>query len=340
MSLLKLLGSSSFLMANKEIAKITDLECAILLSDLAGAYDYWNEKGLLKDGCFFRTQKDIETNTTLSSKVQLRCIKILTEKGFIKTKLKGAPPVKYFYIDIEFIKQIINQSNELDLTQTDNSNSTNGIIQTIQMVENELYKRDNSNSTNSITNNNKINNNIEIIIENNKRKEPPPKKEIKNVEELEFYHEFYQILSYLSEKTNVKYQIPDNVIDLKKYKHYTVIKELLKEGNTHEKLIEVINLKFDEWNSDDKMYRYIRTDVLFRKSNFEKYLIELQMKNNFKYNNQNNQKNGTRNYQSEQEIRQRSVTNIIEMSLNALNEQEQFENNIIQSVLNNQKPKS
>jgi hypothetical protein len=57
-------------------------------------------------------------------------------------------------------------------------------------------------------------------------------------------------------------------------------------------------------------------------------------------NNQNNQKNGNRNYQSEQEIRQRSVTNIIEMSLNALNEQEQFENNIIQSVLNNQKLKS
>jgi len=57
-------------------------------------------------------------------------------------------------------------------------------------------------------------------------------------------------------------------------------------------------------------------------------------------NNQNNQKNGNRNYQSEQEIRQRSVTNIIEMSLNALNEQEQFENNIIQSLLNNQKLKS
>jgi len=312
MSLLKLLGSSSFLMANKEIAKITDLECAILLSDLAGAYDYWNEKGLLKDGCFFRTQKDIETNTTLSSKVQLRCIKMLTEKGFIKTKLKGAPPVKYFYIDIEFIKQIINKSNELDLTQTDNSNSTNSTIQTIQIVENELYKLDNLNSTNSITNNNIINNNKEIIIENNKRKEPPPKKEIQNVEDLEFYHEFYQVLSYLSDKTNVKYQIPDNATDLKKYKHYTVIKELLKDGNNYEKLIEVINLKFDQWISDSKMYRFIRTDVLFRKSNFEKYLVELQMKNNFKYNQTQQVKDDKGNYADTQAGREQFTADIRE----------------------------
>jgi len=169
MSLLKLLGSSSFLMANKEIVKATDLECAVLLSDLAGAYDYWKEKNLLQDGYFFRTQNEIEQNTMLSAKVQLRCLKVLISKGILKTKLKGAPPVKYFCIDEKAILAIIIQTGEIDLSEMENLNSTNGIIQDVQKGEFEIAEREKLNSTKGRTNNNRVNNNKEIIIDNNNK---------------------------------------------------------------------------------------------------------------------------------------------------------------------------
>lgn len=156
-------------MANKEIVKATDLECAVLLSDLAGAHDYWKEKNLLQDGYFFRTQSEIEQNTTLSAKVQLRCLKLLISKGILKTKLKGAPPVKYFCIDEKAINTIISQTVEIDLSKRENLNTTNGIIQDVQKGEFELAEMDNLNSTKGRTNNNRINNNKGIIIDNNNK---------------------------------------------------------------------------------------------------------------------------------------------------------------------------
>lgn len=156
-------------MANKEIVKATDLECAVLLSDLAGAHDYWKEKNLLQDGYFFRTQSEIEQNTTLSAKVQLRCLKLLISKGILKTKLKGAPPVKYFCIDEKAINTIISQTVEIDLSKKENLNTTNGIIQDVQKGEFELAEMDNLNSTKGRTNNNRINNNKGIIIDNNNK---------------------------------------------------------------------------------------------------------------------------------------------------------------------------
>jgi hypothetical protein len=176
MSLLKLLGSSSFLMANKEIVKATDLECAVLLSDLAGAYDYWKEKNLLQDGYFFRTQSEIEQNTTLSAKVQLRCLKVLISKGILKTKLKGAPPVKYFLIDEKAILAIISQTVEIDLSKREILNSTNCIIQDVQKGDFELAEMEILNSTNGRTNNNRVNNNKEVIIDNNNKESTDFKK--------------------------------------------------------------------------------------------------------------------------------------------------------------------
>jgi hypothetical protein len=99
MNVLKMIGSTSLLMANKEIIRLTDIETAILYSDLAGAQDYWSERSETTDGYFFRTQIEIELNTTLSAKVQLRCLRVLEDKGLIKTKVKGLPAKKYFSID-------------------------------------------------------------------------------------------------------------------------------------------------------------------------------------------------------------------------------------------------
>lgn len=55
-------------------------------------------------------------------------------------------------------------------------------------------------------------------------------------------------------------------------------------------------------------------------------------------NNQKQNQNGIRTIESEQEIRQRSVTNIYQNALNALNEEERRTNDLIKSLLNNSKP--
>ena len=204
MSLLKVLGSSSFLIANKEIVKATDLECAVLLSDLAGANDYWKEKNLLQDGYFFRTQSDIEQNTTLSAKVQLRCLKVLISKGILKTKLKGAPPVKYFCIDEKAILAIISQKGEIDLSKREKLNSTNSIIQDVQKGDFEIAIMEKLNSTKGRTNNNRVNNNKEIIIDNKNT----INKESSSFENAKYHFEVTQTLELITALSGVKFNIP------------------------------------------------------------------------------------------------------------------------------------
>jgi len=180
-------------------------------------------------------------------------------------------------------------------------------------------------------NNNTINiNNKE---EEKKEKKPSPSHKKISVEDLEYYQEFCQVLNYLSEKTDVKYNIPKEVGALKKYKNYTLILEILKDGNDPEALMSVIDSKYNEWISDEKMCKYLVPSTLFRKSNFEKYLTQSQIKS------VKTLKNELNNSEQQQEIRRKSVTNIVENALKSLNEQRQMRDNFMQSVFGNQEPK-
>ena len=173
MNVLKMIGSTAFLMANKEIIRLTDIETAILYSDLAGAQDYWNERNESSDGYFYRTQNEIELNTTLSSKVQLRCLRLLEEKGLIKTKLKGLPAKKYFCIDSECMYRLsqVLQKGETCIAETDKQVEQKSTNLYGENIETSLAFLDNQVSTKRLINNNIINNNKEIIIDNyNKEK--------------------------------------------------------------------------------------------------------------------------------------------------------------------------
>lgn len=171
MSILKLLGSSSFLMANKEIIRLTDIETAILYSDLAGAQDYWNERSETADGYFFRTQSEIEQNTTLSAKVQLRCLRVLEDKGLIKTKVKGLPAKKYFSIDSDCMHRLYQliQKGETSIAETDKQDKPKGINKYSENVETSIAILDNQDCTKGLSINNRINNNKGIIIDNDNK---------------------------------------------------------------------------------------------------------------------------------------------------------------------------
>jgi hypothetical protein len=138
MNILTLLSAKSFLTVNKQLAKIVGLESAVLFADLAGSQLYWESEGKLKEGYFFRTQAEIEEQTTLSAKVQQRCCKELEQKGILKTKLKGLPAVKHYSIDESCIENLINllslkvnssfyKSAKLDSTKGRTINNINNI---------------------------------------------------------------------------------------------------------------------------------------------------------------------------------------------------------------------
>jgi uncharacterized phage protein (TIGR02220 family) len=223
-----------------------------------------------------------------------------------------------------------------------NPDLTKILSQTSQKYESRVNKNMNSDFTKTLTQGSQKNEHINTIsnttnntIINKQKKEKKPSPSIKNisVEDLEYYQEFCQVINYLSEKTDVKYNIPKDVATLKKYKNYILILEILKDGNDPDALMSVIDSKYNEWISDEKMCKYLVPSTLFRKSNFEKYLTQSQIKS------VKTLKNELNNSEQQQEIRRKSVTNIVENALKSLNEQRQLRDSFMQSVLGNKEPK-
>lgn len=87
-----ILSQNAFWIVNKSIAKEVGLDAALLLSDLVTKQEYFNEEW------FFNTADNIEEDTTLSPHQQRKAIKVLIDKGFIETKLKGLPAKQHFKI--------------------------------------------------------------------------------------------------------------------------------------------------------------------------------------------------------------------------------------------------
>ena len=99
MSILELLRSDGSIVVNKKLIKAIGLDCAVLYSELVSKYLYFKEKNQLdKYGYFFNTIENIEEDTGLSKYQQSKTIEKLEKLKLIKTKRKGIPPMRYFYI--------------------------------------------------------------------------------------------------------------------------------------------------------------------------------------------------------------------------------------------------
>jgi hypothetical protein len=146
MNILELLSSNSYLTVNKALAKKVGLEAAVLFADLAGSQLHWNnQKNIEVSDWFFRTREQIEEQTTLSSKTQLRCAKILIEAGLIQTKLKGLPAVTHYLIGEQEVTNLLNMIGK------------KGAARYSQTEQLETTKRS---TIKNINNNNKTINNI------------------------------------------------------------------------------------------------------------------------------------------------------------------------------------
>ena len=116
-----LLSSSSYLIVNKFLAKKIGLKEAVLLADLISKEQYFIDNKMIKDGWFFNTSKNIESDTTLSRHKQSLAIKRLIKEGFINAKLMGVPATLHFKIIdnkiLNFLKTSIKEINKLDVKE-------------------------------------------------------------------------------------------------------------------------------------------------------------------------------------------------------------------------------
>lgn len=109
MNILELLSSNSYLTVNKLLAKKVGLDAAVLFADLAGSQLHWNnQKNIDYSDWFFRSRDQIEEQTTLSHKVQIKCVKLLTDAGLLQSKLKGLPAITHYLIGADECKNLIN----------------------------------------------------------------------------------------------------------------------------------------------------------------------------------------------------------------------------------------
>ena len=86
-----------YIQLSKPTIKIFGLEAALMLCNLYSEYRYWKGKGKLnKYGTFYSTVENVEHNTGLSKRQQLRAIEVLENYGIIEKSLHDLPPKRYF----------------------------------------------------------------------------------------------------------------------------------------------------------------------------------------------------------------------------------------------------
>ena len=137
------------------------------------------------------------------------------------------------------------------------------------------------------------------------------------IESVKYYFELNQILELLTEKTGAKYKIPKTKSLLLRYGVYKVIKARFDDGAILEDFVNIIEHKNKEW-ANTKFFQYMVPDTLFNKTNFEKYLTQIQIKPIS--NNTNNLIDDKGNYQKSDAGRKQFITDVTEGAVEAIRE--------------------
>lgn len=182
MTLLKLLSSRNYLIINKDLMRILGIDESILLGELAGEYDSWLKKGMLKNGYFYSTIDNVEKNTTLSKYKQNQALNKLKTLGIVETKLQGIPAKRYIKINEERIEQVIEDEMTKNFLHS---------CQKINQLCGEEFTTNNNNINNNNSNNyySNLNNSNTIIYNSNYSIK---EKEINKEKEVDPFAEYYE----------------------------------------------------------------------------------------------------------------------------------------------------
>ena len=170
---------------------------------------------------------------------------------------------EYGFIEIQIIRNQSGTFRRIVLSGV-NSRSIGGMNNGSTPPEQPFYTKEyykEEYTSNNITSNNK-----ESVISSESE-----------IESVKYYFETNQILELLTEKTGAKYKIPKTKSLLLRYGVYKLIKERFEDGAILEDFVNIIEYKYNEW-INTKFISYLVPDTLFRKSNFEKYLTQIQIK--------------------------------------------------------------
>lgn len=248
MSVIELFSVHGFIPVSKILFARYDLECAVLLSELANEYVYHKSKNTLTDdGYFYSTIPNVEQNTNLSGDRQRRCIAILEEDGVISCKRQGLPARRFIKINEERLTELITICSIQYATPDD-------FPEPPQLLENPItgcgkFPQQAVGNSHNIHYNKNNNNNKYIVGE--------PDIATENIK---------TIINYLNEKACKKFKATTP-------KTKSCIKARLKEGFSVEDFKTVIDIKTSQWLQDERMNSYLRPETLFG-TKFESYLNE------------------------------------------------------------------
>jgi hypothetical protein len=94
-----LIRADGSIVINKALSHSIGLIETVVYSELLSRYNYFNiREELDSEGYFFNTLDDFERATTLDAKHQKKAIDNLVKLGLVKTKLKGNPAKRHFFI--------------------------------------------------------------------------------------------------------------------------------------------------------------------------------------------------------------------------------------------------
>ena len=166
MKIKAVLSQGSFWQVNKHLTQhLGSIESSLLLSDLIDKHSYTDNKIELEGRLwFFSTAKQIEEATTLTYRIQKKCIKNLEAHGLIESRLMGVPAKLHFTICEESIwnmlqasidknailedinclndKSTIDKNAKLHLTKTQNISNNTVSNNTDNNTESDLFKKD------------------------------------------------------------------------------------------------------------------------------------------------------------------------------------------------------
>lgn len=108
MNILKLIANKNYIVVNKDLMRTLGIEEAILLSELAGRYEYFKKQYALEDGWFYSTVENIEKNTTLSQYKQKKALDNLKKLGIVGVQKKGLPARRFIKINEKNLCDTIN----------------------------------------------------------------------------------------------------------------------------------------------------------------------------------------------------------------------------------------